>query len=259
TSSADEYMSDASPESDPNGPAPDHFQVSSDLSSFYGEFYDGQSTWRELGAIGKVDNIQALSGGVPHAEVIDIGAGEGSILWHLSQRGFGERYWALDISPSAIEALQGRGIEGLQDSQVFDGYHVPYEDQRFDLAILSHVVEHVEFPRKLLAEAARVAKYVVVEVPLEENQRAPEDYRVTNIGHINFYSHRTIRKLLQSCGYEVLEQNFHQPNYQALRHLKGWRALLQFVPKEIYLRLFRSWALNRYTYQTTLMCKSPQG
>ena len=66
-----------------------------------------------------------------------------------------------------------------------------------------------------------------------------------------------IKKLVQSCGFEVLAQRFSQPNYEAYRHKLGWRAFLQFVPKALYLKLFRGWALNRYTYQSTLMCRSP--
>ena len=46
---------------------------------------------------------------------------------------------------------------GLVESKLFDGARVPYPDNSFDLAYMSHVVEHLEHPRQLIYEAARVA------------------------------------------------------------------------------------------------------
>ena len=66
-----------------------------------------------------------------------------------------------------MEAIRAKNIPGLFDCKVFDGYTIPYDDNAFDLVVLSHVVEHVEHPRKLLYEAKRVARYVFIEVPLE--------------------------------------------------------------------------------------------
>ena len=48
----------------------------------------------------------------------------------------------------------------------------PAEDGAYDLAVLSHVLEHVPEPMSLLREAARVAPAVLVEVPLEDNRSA---------------------------------------------------------------------------------------
>ena len=77
---------------------------------------------------------------------------------------------------------------------MFDGYRTLYADNQFDLVLLSHVVEHVEHPRLLLYEAARVGKRLFVEVPLEDNVRLSDDFVFDHVGHINVYSRKTMRR-----------------------------------------------------------------
>ena len=67
----------------------------------------------------------------------------------------------------------------------------PGEDGEYDLAILSHVLEHVPVPGPLLAEAARVAHEVLIEVPLEDNRSAARPAKreeAAAIGHLHFFS-----------------------------------------------------------------------
>jgi len=161
----------------------DKITISDHLRTNYQDYYeDGDSEWRRLGAIGKVNNIVSLCGDLPHSSILEIGAGEGSILKRLSELEFGEELYALEISPSGVETIKNKRISRLIECKVFDGYHVPYDSDRFDIAILSHVVEHVEHPRQLLYEASRVAKYVFIEVPLEDTVRLPRDFVFDKVG-----------------------------------------------------------------------------
>jgi ubiquinone/menaquinone biosynthesis C-methylase UbiE len=229
--------------------------VSKHLKVNYEAFYeDGDSEWRRLGALGKVENIRVLCRDTPQRSVIEIGAGEGSILKRLSEVGFGEKLWALEISPSGVDVIRAKQIPTLVECRVFDGYQVPYDDGVFDIAILSHVVEHVEHPRILLYEAARVAKYVFVEVPLEDTMRLPMDFVFDSVGHINAYSAKTIRRQLQSCNLKVLRQITTSPAKGVYTFQKGARGLVNFYLKEVLLRLWPSLATKIFTYHTALLC-----
>lgn len=238
--------------------ANDTFHVRRDLQALYSGFYDGTSEWREIGARDKVDNVMRLAARLEPRTVLDIGAGEGAVLEGLSRAGLGQEHHALEISPSGVAAIEGRAIPTLRQVGLYDGYHVPYDDDRFDLAILSHVLEHAEYPRRLLYEAGRVARHVFIEVPLEENTRAPAHWRDDGVGHINHYSHRTIRKLAQTSGFTVEAERFASTGYAVLRYKYGWRAVLKYGPKDALLRLFPRWALDRYTYVGALLCRSPR-
>jgi ubiquinone/menaquinone biosynthesis C-methylase UbiE len=227
------------------------------LQRNYDEYYgDDISEWRELGAVDKVVNIRSMCASQVPSTVLDIGAGEGSVLQRLANSGFGRQHFALDISASGVERIRNRKIPTLVECQQFDGYTVPYPDTTFDLAILSHVIEHVEHPRLLLNEAARVAKLVFVEVPLEHNRRLPSDFVWDSVGHINFYSARTIRLLVQSCGHEVLEQRETHPARRQYQYRLGRRGSIAYLLKEWTLRMLPSVAQSLWTYHSSLLIRS---
>lgn len=228
----------------------DHFVTN------YEDYYeDGDSEWRRLGALGKVDNILALCNSLPRSSILEIGAGEGSNLKRLSELDFGKALYALEISPSGVEAIKNKGISRLAECEIFDGYHVPYGNNRFDIAILSHVVEHVEHPREFLYEAARVAKYVFIEVPLEDTSRLSHDFVCSKVGHINFYSSKTIRRLVQSCNFRVLSQITTNPFKETYIFQKGYKGLINYYIKEALIKVLPTIATTFFTYHGALVCE----
>jgi ubiquinone/menaquinone biosynthesis C-methylase UbiE len=228
--------------------------VDPQLQRNYDEYYsDDVSEWRELGAIDKASNIRAMCGPRAPSTVLEIGAGEGSVLQRLADSGFGRRHYALEISESGVERIRGRRIPSLVECRQFDGYAVPYADATFDLAILSHVIEHVEHPRLLLNEAARVADCVFIEVPLEHNIRLPRNFVWDAVGHINFYTAQTIRMLVQSCGHEVLEQIETHPARRQYQYRLGAKGTVAYLLKELTLRTMPSLAQRLWTYHSSLL------
>lgn len=224
------------------------------LEKHYADCYSGPSEWRRLGALDKAANVVRLCRDVPHRSLLEIGAGEGALLQRLSELRFAEVLHALEISPSGIQAIRGRGIEGLGTALLFDGYALPYGDRCFDLAVLSHVLEHVEHPRQLLREAARVATHVFVEVPLEDTWRLPRDFAPDPVGHINFYSAKSVRRLLQTCGLVVLEEALSHPPCASYEHRLGAGGRWRYWIKELALRGAPGLATRLWTYHAALLC-----
>jgi SAM-dependent methyltransferase len=229
------------------------------LQRSYDSYYSEPSDWRALGARDKAANIEALCGRIPHDTVLEIGAGEGSLLERLAALGFGREHYALEISTSGVECIHQRGIATLVECQQFEGYQIRYPGARFDLAVLSHVLEHVEHPRLLLNEAARVARHVFIEVPLEDTLRRPWDYVWDGVGHINHFSARTIRLLVQTCGHEVLEQRETNPSRDVYRYRLGRRGAMTHFVKEIALRAAPALARTVWTYHSCLLVRPGRG
>ena len=233
--------------------------VSDRLKDNYEHYYEeGESEWRWLSSVAKVKNILALCDRYPHKSILEVGSGDGSILQRMSDLGFGERLDSLEISRSAVETILHKNIGSLVDCRLFNGYDIPYEDNQFDLVILSHVVEHLEFPRKMLYEAGRVAKRVFVEVPLEDNWRLSRDFVFDRVGHINFYSLKTIRRLIQTCDLEISSQIVTNSSYQVYKYHSAKSGPPKFLIKELLLRLSPNLATHLWTYHSAMICTKKQ-
>lgn len=231
-------------------------EVGENVRAQYDDYYgsDELAEWRRLGAIDKVDNIRELSRELKINSVVDIGCGDGSIIERLASLNFAAEYHGFDISSSAIEAARAKGIRGARFC-TFDGGALPLQPGQVDLAVMSHVVEHLEHPRFLIREAQRVASAVVVEVPCEHTLRLSRDYIADSVGHINFYTPTTIRRLVQSCGLTVEKQITRDCSLAVMRFNRPWLGVLQFAARKTALTLSSSVAPAVFVYHTALLCR----
>ncbi len=165
--------------------------------------------WRALGAASKAGHVLALCGGARLPAVVEIGCGDGALLAALSERGLAEVYDGFELSPAAAALAEDRAIPLVRSIAAFDGVSVPAADGAYALAILSHVLEHVPDPAPLLAEAARVADRVLIEVPLEANRSARRPAKVAEarrIGHLHAFTRADMHRLAAGAGLRVVSE-----------------------------------------------------
>ncbi len=210
--------------------------VTSNLQTAYEQQYQGQQgKWRQVGARQKALNIIELAGELRPRKVLEVGAGDGSILWWLSQMDFAPQMYAVEIAESALQLIGQKAIPQLQKAVSFDGYSIPFPDNFFDLVILSHVLEHVEFERRLLREIRRVSRHCVIEVP--KDYRPDVDKKVAHFlsyGHINVYTPSSLRFLLRTENYRIRKQKvgiYSEETYQ-LMYGKGVKTKLLYLFKK---------------------------
>lgn len=221
--------------------------ISGNVKEAYDQFYQSHDEqWRMLGAKYKAQNIVDVCGDRKFGKVLEVGAGDGSILHYLDEWNFAPELYALEISQSGVEAIQSKRLKSLRSAQIFDGYKIPFADNEFDLVILSHVLEHVEFERLLLRELKRVSKFQIIEVP--KDYRYGVDKRMKhylNYGHINMYTPTSLRFLLQSEGFRVLNDKLSMIHPDVTKFgrfvnrkesksfLKSMKIDLEFIVKKI--------------------------
>lgn len=222
-----------------------------DLQEHYDGYYHGTSEWRELSARDKSANVRELWSRVsddPPRSVLEVGCGEGAVLSTLAAGGWPVR--GIEISASGVAAAQGRGL----DVEVYDGVTVPADDSSIDLVVLTHVMEHLPDPRGVLQELARVGRYIAIEVPLEYRIRTPRDFRWTEVGHINLYTMKLARQLLQSTGLTVLEEITTNPQRAVFLRSGKVKGGAQWAVREAALRVAPRVAQTVFTYHGAFLC-----
>lgn len=227
--------------------------VSEEVRRHYDAYYGDArlAAWRRIGAVDKAANVRELCASLGARSLLDVGCGDGALLARLADLGFATERVGLDISASAIAAARAGGVAARFET--FAGDTLPFERKSFDLAILSHVVEHLEHPRVLLHETRRVARHVFVEVPCEHTLRLPRDYAPDPVGHINFYTPTTIRTLLQTCGFTVERQIVRGSSLEALRFERPLGGALQWAVREAALAVAPRLAAAIFCYHSALL------
>ncbi len=98
----------------------------------------------------------------PNSSVLDLGCGDGTLLWYLkTQKGC--RVTGIEIDEKQIYSCVERGVtvsHGDVDSGLRD-----YSDKRFDYVILNESLQEILHPEKVIMEALRVGKKVIVGIP----------------------------------------------------------------------------------------------
>jgi len=243
--------------------------ISGNVKTAYDEFYEKHDeAWRMLGAKYKAQHIIDVSAGRTFKKVLEVGAGDGSILKYLADANFAPEYHAVEISESGVEHIKARKIAGLKSVQLFDGYKLSFDDNSFDLVILSHVLEHVEHERILLRELKRVARHCIIEVPLD--YRAGVDKRIKHFlayGHINVYTPTSLRYLLSTEGFvmeddltsiippEVTKFNTYVNQKKPKNILKDIKIGAEFALKDGLGKVFGRKMNEKLANAYTILCK----
>lgn len=120
-------------------------------------------------------------------KALDIGCGIGDML--RSRR----NTIGVDINPGTVAFCRSQGL----DARKMEINQLPFEDKSFDSAILDNVLEHIEEPRPLLAEVARILQpqgTLIVGVPGERGYSVDPDHKI-------FYDEDLLTQTLTLAGF----------------------------------------------------------
>lgn len=92
----------------------------------------------------------------PGARVLDVGSGNGGLLLPFAEAG--HRSWGLDLDlhPEVAEVARAARLPLCHVQG--RGERLPWPDEVFDVVLLTETLEHVDDPRRLGAEVARVLR-----------------------------------------------------------------------------------------------------
>ena len=221
--------------------------------------------WREAGARQKAVNIVRACRRIPVSSVLEIGCGTGAVLRELGSMHFANRYAATDISAAAVEFAQRSCGSLVSEAYVGPAESLPFPDKSFSVAILSHVIEHLENPVAAVRVAARVAQYVVIEVPVERVLSNTIRTRLlgkpfasaAGAGHLQFWSSRSIANfLVKDCHQEILSRERDLLTSEVEFYGKAGVRKIKPLIKEAMKTIIPGWMYARLlTTHSTFLCR----
>lgn len=110
-------------------------------------------------------------------KILDIGCRNGNLLNLFLKKGFYNLY-GVDISQKALDVVDKRIKTFLSDA-----HKLPFDDDIFNVVILTHTLEHCEHPEIVIKEIYRVMVnkgVLFIEVPLETKENF-------NTGHFTHF------------------------------------------------------------------------
>lgn len=190
--------------------------------------------------------------------VLDVGCGIGGILRRVhAALPSGATALGIDLSSIAIGIANQEPAAGLEfRAEPLDQVH-----GRYDLVILSHVLEHVPAWDGFLEElAAKTGRYLYINVPLEVNALSAlrgrsllETYR--KYGHVHFFDESFVVSYLEDCGFRVLVKDYGE---EFLAQTSTFRGQVARLPRWLLGRLSRRLATRLLGgYSLALLCAPP--
>jgi hypothetical protein len=229
-------------------------ELNPELKNLYDNYYGAQKESlqlkRDLTALQSVRNLKSLLPVAKVKNLIDIGAGDGNTLKVLADQKIAEEFSAIEISSSGIEAIKQRKIKGLVKVEMFDGYTIKEDADKYALGVVLHVLEHVEHERIFMREVLRVCESVYIEVPLENTFFIKSALKLSPAyGHINFYNAHTLPALMQHMNFKIkgFKVFSHSKEYEMLISGKIKGSIRHFV-KSSFLKFFPKLAVFFFTY-----------
>lgn len=195
--------------------------------------------WLAVGAQEKASSVKRLVHGLRVASVLEIGCGTGAILAELARTEVGHEYAGCEPSRALFEQARSRRYAVDVDLRCATFEESGFADRRWDVVVLSHVLEHTSDPAALLARVLGASQYLVIEVPLEGTwaggvrgklRRALTGRARTDnaAGHIQFFSAVDVHRMVAWSGGRVLRSWTYFPSatYRSMRRdATGWRRL----------------------------------
>lgn len=139
--------------------------------------------------------------------ILDCGFGSGTLIIELARRGF--QVTGIDTSSEFIYYVHDKTKEGKITIIRGDVAHLNFCDGCFDGVVCGEVFEHIKNDRSAVLELYRVVKkggFCVITVPACDNLWSCVDEWA---GHYRRYSEKSVRKLLESSGFNIKKIQYY--------------------------------------------------
>lgn len=134
-----------------------------------------------------------------HGNVLDIGCGNGCFL-----KAFHAKYQDWTLAGVDLDDRYRINIESISDSSTFHSGKLEELDDKYDLIVMIHSLEHIPYPVNFLKQLKSLMKpagLLLLEVPDLAN--SPFDLIIAD--HCTHFSVNSLTNIVQSSGFRVLQ------------------------------------------------------
>jgi SAM-dependent methyltransferase len=193
--------------------------------------------------------LQLIPKGFKVENILEIGCAFGVLLNNIADRFHIKTRIGVDISANNIEAAKFF----YPECKFFCGTLEEYikvipgdiKNQRFDLIVLSDIVEHIPDDLGFLKLVNKTSSYVLINLPLEKSfktrnrQYGEEDPS----GHLRCYDEEDALRLVTKAGFEVLKSFtsigfFDKSFYEMYKRNRTSRVQAKPLPQKLFWSLF---------------------
>jgi len=185
---------------------------------------------------------------LPKGKALDIGCGAGLNLKRLKEEGW--QAYGCDISLEAVRKARKLGVK------VFKGelHKIKFSNKLFDVVIMSHLLEHLHNPLKVLKEICRILKdkgHLVISLPNFESSGArlfkQYWYPLDAPRHLYHFSLKTLEMLLKKTGFEILKAKYNPQS----NHINITKSL-DYLTKKKLSKVFNNKIIQRFFFPLNL-------
>lgn len=174
-------------------------------------------------------------------KVLDVGCAAGDFAEGIKFYRSDLDFFGIDISQKAVGIAQKR-VLGAKFS-VADAQKMPFSDNFFDTVLCFDLIEHVEFPQKVVSEIHRVLKPKGIfhsHIPIEKNLLSLEGI-LTKLGwkgkeiyggHPHHFTLEEVKKMLEKENFKIIKYRFGDHLFHQLLEI-GYFSALSFRGKNV--------------------------
>ncbi len=204
----------------------------------------------------KLKKLKEVSGNINPSSILEVGCGIGFLIANAPFDTKPECRTGIDISSKNIEYAK-------KNFPLINFYAIDFEEffrnnnKKYDLIILSDIIEHVINDKKLIIYAGDKSENVLINLPLEKCY----EYKNRNFGfedfegHLRAYDYNDAIQLIKDCGLEII--NFKVERYVEQPVFRKYllRKIIGLKGKNIdsileYLEELNSIDLNKENYKS---------
>ncbi|HEY9691118.1 MAG TPA: class I SAM-dependent methyltransferase [Oculatellaceae cyanobacterium] len=145
---------------------------------------------------------------IPTNTLLEVGTGFGIFCEEIQKLGVFQRVIGVEPTPDLAETCRNRGIEIIEEPIE----QVDFGNTQIDVIVNFEVIEHLFSPKEFLEKCYQLLSKGGILIITCPNSKG---FDIVNLGdkssavdneHINLFNLNSLAKLLENCGFEVVEQ-----------------------------------------------------